>query len=124
VIDSQSVRVVAMAPWVNNETWIAALDRHRHGPGGPFRWRSSYERGRAGVELWVAMREDRLREDVARIQAWREKVRGNRLAKTDLDPPFGQMEWALLRSLEGLEIRSANSLALCGSRNSNVSFED
>jgi len=70
------------------------------------------------------MREDRLREDVARIQAWREKVRGNRLAKTDLDPPFGQMEWALLRSLEGLEIRSANSLALCGSRNSNVSFED
>jgi hypothetical protein len=33
----------------------------------------------------------RLREDVDTILTWQEKVRGNRLAKADLDPPFGWM---------------------------------
>jgi hypothetical protein len=30
-----------------------------------------------------------LREDVAKITAWREAVRANRLAKADIEPPFG-----------------------------------
>lgn len=89
VIACDGVWVVAMAQRVDDQTWVATLDRHRHGPGGPFRWCSSYEKGRAGAELWVARHEDRLREDVAKILAWQEKVRGNRLAKADQDPPFG-----------------------------------
>lgn len=91
VIACHGVWVVAMAQRVNDGFWIASLDRHRHGPGGPFRWCSSYEQGRAGAELWVTRHEARLREDVAKILAWQEKVRGNRLAKADLDPPFGWM---------------------------------
>ncbi|MGG6341563.1 hypothetical protein ACQ5SB_20835 [Stenotrophomonas geniculata] len=88
VIACHGVWVVAMAQRVNDGIWIASLDRHRHGPGGPFRWCSSYEQGRAGAELWVTRHEARLWEDVAKILAWQEKVRGNRLAKADLDPPF------------------------------------
>lgn len=41
------------------------------------------------AELWVARHDARLREDVATIVARQEKVRGNRLAKADVDPPFG-----------------------------------
>ena len=88
VIACHGVWVVAMAQRVNDGIWIASLDRHRHGPGGPFRWCSSYEQGRAGAELWVTRHEARLRDDVAKILAWQDKVRGNRLAKADLDPPF------------------------------------
>ncbi|HEL4217639.1 TPA: hypothetical protein UM510_000895 [Stenotrophomonas maltophilia] len=91
VIACHSVWVVAMIRRVNDGIWIASLDRHRHGPGGPFRVCSSYEQGRAGAELWVTRHEARLREDVATILAWQEKVRGNRLAKADLKPPFGWM---------------------------------
>ncbi|KRG37318.1 hypothetical protein [Stenotrophomonas geniculata] len=91
VIACHGVWVVAMAQRVNDGIWIASLDRHRHGPGGPFRWCSSYEQGRAGAELWVTRHEARLREDVDAILTWQEKVRGNRLAKADLDPPFGWM---------------------------------
>lgn len=89
VIACHSVWVVAMIRRVNDGIWIASLDRHRHGPGGPFRVCSSYEKGRAGAELWVTRHEARLREDVATILTWQEKVRGNRLAKADLKPPFG-----------------------------------
>ena len=91
VIACHGVWVVAMAERVNDGIWIASLDRHRHGPGGPFRWCSSYEKGRAGAEQWVVRHEARLREDVALIRAWQEKVRGNRLAKADQAPPFGWM---------------------------------
>jgi hypothetical protein len=91
VIVCHGVWVVAMAERVNVGIWIASLDRHRHGPGGPSPRCTSYEQGRAGAELWVARHETRLRKDVAKIQAWQEKVRGNRLAKADLDPPFGWM---------------------------------
>jgi IS5 family transposase len=38
---------------------------------------------RAGGELWVGRHEERLREGVAKILAWQEKVRGNRLAKVE-----------------------------------------
>lgn len=92
VIACHGVWVVAMIRRVNDGIWIASLDRHRHGPGGPFRVCSSYEQGRVGAELWVTRHEARLREDVATILAWQEKVRGNRLAKADLKPPFGWME--------------------------------
>ncbi len=47
--------------------------------------------GRVGAELWVTRHEARLREDVATILAWQEKVCGNQLAKADLKPPFGWM---------------------------------
>ena len=60
VIACHGVWAVAMAQRVNDGIWIVSLDRHRHGPGGPFRWCSS-------AELWVAKREAKLREDVATI---------------------------------------------------------
>ena len=91
VIACHGVWVVAMAQRVNDGIWIASLDRHRHGPGGPFRWCSSYEQGRAGAELWVARHEARLREDVAKIREYREAIAGNRLLKDSLKPPFGLM---------------------------------
>ncbi|OBU50978.1 hypothetical protein [Stenotrophomonas maltophilia] len=91
VIACHSVWVVAMIRRVNDGVWIASLDRHRHGPGGPFRVCSSYEQGRAGAELWVVRHEARLREDVAAINRWRDAVRANRLAKASMPPPFGWM---------------------------------
>lgn len=91
VIACHGVWVVAMAERVNDGVWIASLDRHRHGPGGPFRWCSGYAQGRAGAEQWVVRHEARLREDVALIRAWQERIRGNRLAKASEDPPFGWM---------------------------------
>lgn len=83
--------VVTLSRRVDDGTWIASLDRHRNGPGGPARRCSSYEQGRAGAELWVARHEARLREDVAAINRWREAVRANRLAKLNIPPPFGWM---------------------------------
>jgi hypothetical protein len=88
VIACNGVWVVAMSQRVDDNTWIASLDRHRHGPGGPSRRCSSYEQGRAGAEMWVARHEARLREDVAAINRWREAVRANRLAKTQTSPPL------------------------------------
>ncbi|WP_265354712.1 hypothetical protein [Stenotrophomonas maltophilia] len=41
--------------------------------------------------MWVTRHETRLREDVAKIEAYREAVRANRLAKLQISPPFG---WA------------------------------
>lgn len=64
VIACEGVWVVVMIQRVNDGIWIAPLDRHRHGPGGPSRRCSSYEQGRAGAELWVARHEARLREEV------------------------------------------------------------
>lgn len=92
VIACHSVWVVAMAERVGDGIWIASLDRHRHGPGGPFRWCSSYEQGRAGAELWVARHEDRLREDVAKIREYRDAIAENRLLRDSLKPPFEWME--------------------------------
>ncbi|WP_369040543.1 hypothetical protein [Stenotrophomonas maltophilia] len=80
--------LVALAQLLNDGIWIASLDRHRHGPGGPFRWCTSYEQGRVGAEMWVTRHEARLREDVAKIEAYREVVRANRLAKLHIKPPF------------------------------------
>lgn len=76
---------------MDDESWIATFDRHRYGPGGPWRRCTSYDQGRAGAELWVARHEGRLREDVAKILRWQEAVRANRLAKANTDPPFGWM---------------------------------
>lgn len=85
-------QLAGLGPRVIVQRFYAVLQfGPRHGPGGPFRWCSSYEQGRAGAELWLARHEDRLREDVAKILAWQEKVRGNRLAKAHQDPPFGWM---------------------------------
>ncbi|WP_401740724.1 hypothetical protein [Stenotrophomonas geniculata] len=89
VIASSGVWLAVLMQRVNDGIWIASLDRHRHGPGGPFRWCTSYEQGRAGAEMWVARHEARLREDVAKITAYREAVRANRLAKAHIPPPFG-----------------------------------
>jgi hypothetical protein len=88
VIACDGVWVVSMSQRVDDDTWIASLDRHRHGPGGPFRRCSSYEQGRAGAEMWVARHEARLRGDVAKITAYQEAVRANRLAKVAAPPPF------------------------------------
>ncbi len=89
VIACEGVWVVSLSQRVDDNTWVASLDRHRHGPGGPSRRCSSYEQGRAGAELWVARHQVRLREDVAKIRAYREEVRANRLARSHLSPPFG-----------------------------------
>ncbi len=92
VIACQGVWLVSMTQRVDDDVWVAHLDRHRHGPGGgPCRQCTSYEQGRAGAELWVTRHEARLREDVAKILRWQEAVRANRLAKTNTDPPFGWM---------------------------------
>ncbi|WP_423170993.1 hypothetical protein [Stenotrophomonas maltophilia group sp. CASM26] len=89
VIACSGVWVAVLMQRVNDGIWIASLDRHRHGPGGPFRWCTSYEQGRAGAEMWVARHEARLREDVAKITAYRVAVRANRLARAHIPPPFG-----------------------------------
>lgn len=91
VIACDAVWVVSLSQRINDDIWIASLDRHRNGPGGPSRRCTSYEQGRAGAELWVARHEARLREDVAAINRWREAVRANRLAKASIPPPFGWM---------------------------------
>ncbi len=91
VIACDGVWVVAMSQRIDDETWIALLDRHRNGPGGPSLRCTSYAQGRAGAELWVARHEARLREDVAAINRWREAIRANRLAKLNTPPPFGWM---------------------------------
>lgn len=92
MIACEGVWVVSMTQCVGDEIWIAFLDRHRHGPGGPSRVCNSFEKGRAGAELWVARHEARLREDVARIIRWQVAVRANRLAKASNPPPFSWME--------------------------------
>lgn len=92
VITCAGVWVVALTQRVDDGSWVATLDRHRRGPGGPGgpgRRCSSYEQGCAGAELWVARHEARLREDVAKITAYREAVRANRLAKLHIQAPFG-----------------------------------
>lgn len=94
VIACEGVWVVSLSQRVDDAIWVATLDRHRDGPGGPggsSRRCSSYEQGRAGAELWVARHEARLREDVAKITAYRSAVRANRLAKLHIPPPFGWM---------------------------------
>lgn len=59
VIACHGVWVVAMAQRVNDGIWIASLDRHRHGPGGPFRWCSSYEQAGQGPSCgWPGTRHD------------------------------------------------------------------
>lgn len=92
VIACKGEWVVAMFQRVNDGMWIASLDRHRNGPGGPSRVCSSYEQGRTGAELWVVRHQERLREDVAKITRWREAVRANRLSKASIPPPFDWME--------------------------------
>jgi hypothetical protein len=92
VIACEGVWIVPTSQRVDDGIWVATLDRHRHGPGsGPSRRCSSYDLGRAGADLWVARHEARLREDVAKINAWRVAVRANRLAKETMAPPFGWM---------------------------------
>lgn len=94
VIACEGVWVVSLSQRVDDAIWVATLDRHRDGPGGPggsCRRCSSYEQGRAGAELWVARHEARLREDVAKIIAYRSAIRANRLAKLHTPPPFGWM---------------------------------
>lgn len=91
VVVCEGVWIVSMSQRVNDGIWIASLDRHRHGPGGPFRWCSSYEQGRVGAELWVTRHEARLRDDVAKISGYRDAIAGNRLLKETLKPPFGWM---------------------------------
>ncbi|MBA0448663.1 hypothetical protein D7Y61_15225 [Stenotrophomonas maltophilia] len=92
VIACEGVWVVSMDQRVNDDIWIASLDRHRNGPAGPARVCTSYEQGRTGAELWVARHQVRLREDVAKITKWREAVRANRLAKAAIPPPFDWLE--------------------------------
>lgn len=89
VIACKGVWLVSLSQRVDDNTWVAFLDRHRNGPGGPARRCSSYEHGRAGSEMWVVRHEARLRDDVAKITAYREAVRDNRLVKAHIPPPFG-----------------------------------
>lgn len=49
VIACRGVWVLVLIQRVNDRIWIARLDRHRHGRGGPFRWYTSYEQGGGGV---------------------------------------------------------------------------
>ena len=91
VIVCDGVWVVAMFQRVDNGRWMASLDRHRNGPGGPSRPCSSYEQGRAGAEMWVTRHEARLRDDVDQIRRYRDAVQANRLAKASMEPPFGWM---------------------------------
>lgn len=91
VIVCDGVWVVAMFQRVDDGCWVATLDRHRNGPGGPSRRCSSYEQGRAGAEMWVARHVARLRDDVDQIRRYREAVQANRLARASIEPPFGWM---------------------------------
>lgn len=91
VIACDGVWVVSMSQRVDDGSWFASLDRHRHGPGGPVRNCSSVEQGRAGAELWVARHQARLRADVATLSRYRQAVRANRLARTAVDLPFSWM---------------------------------
>lgn len=91
VIAYEGVWIVVLSQRVDDGSWVATLDRHRCGPGGPSRRCSSYDQGRAGAELWVTRHEARLREDVAKITTWRAAVRANRLARANTEPPFGWM---------------------------------
>lgn len=88
VIQCNGVWVVTLYHRVDSGIWMAALDRHRHGPGGPARICSSYEQGCAGAEMWVARHDARLRAEVGEINGRREAVRGNRLTKGSTDTPF------------------------------------
>lgn len=88
VIQCGGVWVVTLYRRVDTGVWMAALDRHRHGPGGPARICSSYEQGCAGAEMWVARHEARLRAEVGEINRRREAVRGNRLTKGNTDTPL------------------------------------
>jgi len=88
VIQCGGVWVVTLYRRVDTGIWMAALDRQRHGPGGPARICSSYEQGCAGAENWVARHEARLRAEVGEIDRRREAVRGNRLNKGNPDAPF------------------------------------
>lgn len=78
VIACHGVWVVAMAQRVNDGIWIASLDRHRHGPGGPFRWCTSYEQGVIGSELWAVRHQQRLRLEIDQREVARAAQRKNR----------------------------------------------
>lgn len=91
VIACEGIWVVAMFQRVDDGSWVATLDRHRNGPGGPSRRCSSYEQGRAGAEMWVARHKARLRDDVDQVRRYRDAVKANRLVKASIDPPFGWM---------------------------------
>lgn len=91
VIACDGVWIVSMSQWVNDGSWFASLDRHRHGPGGPARSCSSFAQGQAGAELWVARHQARLRSDVAALTKYRQAVRANRLARTSVVLPFSWM---------------------------------
>lgn len=49
---------------------------------------TDYEKGRAGAELWVERHQAQLRMGVDKIARWREAIRGNRMLKDSLPPPF------------------------------------
>jgi len=39
--------------------------------------------------MWVTRQKARLREDVAKIKAYRDAARAKRLARLHIEPPFG-----------------------------------
>lgn len=88
VIQCNGAWVVTLYRPVDSGIWMAALDRHRHGSGGPARICSSYDQGRAGAEIWVARNEVQLRAEVGEIKRRRYAVRANRLCNDDTYTPL------------------------------------
>lgn len=86
VIEHRGVWVAQLHPGVDG-VWRATLGRYRFPPAG-FRVCTDYEKGKAGAGLWVERHQAQLRTDVDKIVRWREAVRGNRMLKETLPPPF------------------------------------
>ncbi|MGY8563291.1 hypothetical protein L0938_07725 [Paracidovorax citrulli] len=60
-----STEVVRLFQRVDDGTWWATINNHReHLSHRTTRRCSSYEQGRAGVELWASRHQDRLRTEV------------------------------------------------------------
>lgn len=73
VIACDGVWVVAMSQRVEDEIWIALLDRHRNGPCGLSRRCTSYEQGTPALNCgWLGMRHGSAR-------TWQQSAAGGRL---------------------------------------------
>lgn len=91
-ISCNLLMVVALTRRADNGQWVARLDRHRNGPGGPGRPCRSYDSGRAGAEQWVTRHQDRLRADAAAMAEWYRVTQGSKALRASVPRPFGWLD--------------------------------
>lgn len=65
----RSTEVARLMQRVDTGEWFAVLDQHRPYQERRRRVCSSFDAGRAGVELWAARHADRLAAEVAAVEA-------------------------------------------------------